>query len=126
MSTAHAPAGPVRLTPVGQTYVAAVAVAAGVSLLLDTPVAWVLLVVLALPLSLVAMWVGFYATLAVGFVLGHATDQLSWPVALVWVAVWTATAWVNARLVEKLLRHGWDALRVGPRQRVEDDDPDVW
>jgi hypothetical protein len=95
------------LSTPGQTYVVLVGLVALMSHLGGSHVWFVLLVVMALPLSLVAMWVGFYATLAVGYVLGGAPGDLSWAVTAVWVAVWTATAWVNARMGERVLQGGW-------------------
>ncbi len=77
---------------------------------------------LSLPLSLLALWVGFYASLAAGFALGHDPAHFSWVAALVWVAVWTITAWTNAHVAEKIIRRGWAALAVGPRASDEDDD----
>ena len=119
-------AAPVRLSLRGQTYVAAVAVAATVSFVVDSPVAWVVLLVLTLPLSLLAMWVGFYAALAVGALAGHGPEAVSWPVGVAWVAVWTTTAWINARLAEKVLRRGWDALRTAPSEEDDDDWSEDW
>ncbi|ROR89913.1 hypothetical protein [Nocardioides aurantiacus] len=119
-------AAPVRLSLRGQTYVAAVAVAATVAFVVDSPVAWVVLMLLTLPLSLLAMWVGFYAALAVGALAGHGPEAVSWPVGVAWVAVWTTTAWINARLAEKVLRRGWDALRTGPRNEDDDDWSEDW
>lgn len=113
---------PVRLSVRGQTYVATVAVAATVAFVVDSPVAWVVLLLLTLPLSLLAMWVGFYAALAVGVLAGHGPEAISWPVGITWVAVWTTTAWINARLAEKVLSRGWEALRTAPRR----DDADDW
>lgn len=103
-----------RLSPQGQTYVVLVGVVALMSHLGDSHLWFVLLVLMALPLSLVAMWVGFYATLAVGFVVGGVPGELSWAVTAVWVAVWTATAWVNAHVGERVLRRGW-ARALGRR-----------
>ncbi|KQT93971.1 hypothetical protein ASG49_03235 [Marmoricola sp. Leaf446] len=119
-------AAPVRLSLRGQTYVAAVAVAATVAFVVDSSVAWVVLLVLTLPLSLLAMWVGFYAALAVGALVGHGPEAVSWPVGVAWVAVWTTTAWINARLAEKVLRRGWDALRTAPRKEDDDDWSEDW
>lgn len=115
-----------RLSLPAQTYVVTVALVATVTVTVDSELAWWALVVLGLPLSLVAMWVGFYAGLAVGFVLGQGLEAVSFPVGLTWVAVWTATAWINARLVEKLRRRGWNALRVNPPRKDEDDEPPPW
>ncbi|WP_445258064.1 hypothetical protein [Nocardioides aurantiacus] len=122
----HTAAAPVRLSLRGQTYVATVAVAATVAFVVDSQLAWVVLLVLTLPLSLLAMWVGFYAALAVGVLAGHGPDTVSWPVGIVWVAVWTTTAWINARMAEKLLRRGWDALRTAPRKEDDDDWSEDW
>ena len=60
----------VRLSLLGQTYVATVAVVAGIAMLAESEAWYVGLVVLTLPLSLLALWVAFYAGLAVGFVVG--------------------------------------------------------
>jgi hypothetical protein len=101
-----------RLSPPGQTYVALVGLVALMSHVGHSDLWAVLLVAMALPLSLVAMWVGFYATVAVGFVLAAAPIDLSWGATIVWVAIWATTAWVNARLAERVLRRGWvQALR---------------
>ena len=81
--------------------------------------AWhVALVVLTLPLSLLALWVGYYSGLAVALVTGTNAGELSWPVVAVWVAVWTMTAWLNAQLAQKVLRVGWRAV---PARRFEED-----
>ena len=117
---ASAPA--VRLSAYAQTYVAAVALVAVITLVADSEVWYVALVVLSLPLSLLALWVGFYAGLAAGFAAGHDPAHMSWLVGVAWVGVWTATAWVNARMAEKLLRNGWAALRVGPRAEYDEDE----
>ena len=70
--------------------------------------AWyVALVVLTLPLTPVALWVGFYAAVAVGAVVGTGPEAHSWLVSLVWVLVWSLTAWLNARMLEKVLLRGW-------------------
>lgn len=100
------------LSAPAQTYVAVVGLCAALTHLVESQAVWVALVVLTLPLSLVATWVAFYSGLAVGLVTGTGQQDLSWPVLAVWVAVWAATAWINARLLEKLLRRGWDALRT--------------
>ena len=97
----------VRLSPAGQTYVAVVALLALLSTWADGRTWYVALVVLTLPLTPVALWVGFYAALAVGAAVGHGPDSSSWPVTIAWVLVWTLTAWLNARIAEKLLRRGW-------------------
>ena len=60
-----------------------------------------------------ALWVGVYAGLAVGFAVGHDPAHYPWAVAVVWVAVWTTAAWLNARIAEKVVERGWAALRVG-------------
>jgi hypothetical protein len=98
---------PTPLSVPGQTYVVVVGLVALMSHLGDSHLWFVLLVLMALPLSLVAMWVGFYAVLAFGFVLDGVPGDLSWGVTVVWVAVWTATAWVNARMGERVLQRGW-------------------
>jgi hypothetical protein len=110
-----------RLSGFGQLYVTTVGAVAVLSLFADSHAWYVVLVILALPLSLVALWVGFYAGLAVGFAVGADPAALSWPVALVWVAVWTMTAWVNAQLGQKVLRHGWAAVPPRPRELDDDD-----
>ena len=97
----------VQLSSPGQTYVAVVALLALLSTLADGRAWYVALVLLTLPLTPVALWVGFYAALAVGAFVGHGPDAVSWPVTVAWVVVWTLTAWLNARMVEKVLRRGW-------------------
>ena len=109
-----------RLTALGQLYVTTVGAVALASVLADSEVVNVVLVVLALPLSLLALWVGFYSGLAVGLVMGHGPDEASWPVAVVWVAVWTMTAWLNAQLGQKVLRRGWAAIAPRPHVHQED------
>ncbi len=111
----------VRLFGLGQVYVATVGAMAVASLLSDSWGWYVALVVLALPLSLLALWVSFYGVLAVGFVIGHDPAQLSWPVALVWVGVWTTTAWVNAHLGQKVLETGWRTIAPRPPAEHLDD-----
>jgi hypothetical protein len=125
METEEAAAAGVALSLLGQTYVAMVAALAVISVVSGSHGWYVALVVLCLPLSLLALWVGFYAGLAVGFVAGPDPSHLSWAVALVWVLVWTTTAWVNARIAEKVVRRGWEALRVAPRatEPVDPSDP---
>ncbi len=112
-----------RLSVLAQTYVAMVGALAVISTVTGDHVWYVALVVLSLPLSLLALWVGFYAGLAAGFAVGHDLAHFSWVVALVWVAVWTTTAWLNAHVAEKIVRSGWAALRVGPRTLDDEDDP---
>ena len=114
----HAEGG-VGLSVLGQTYVAMVAVLAAISTFADGPVWFIALVVMSLPLSLLALWVGFYAGLAVGFAVGHDPGNYPWTVAVVWIAVWTMTAWLNAGIAEKVVRRGWEALRVTPRSDVD-------
>jgi hypothetical protein len=110
-----------RLSAVGQLYVTTVGAVALLSLLAESAAWHVALVVLTLPLSLLALWVGYYAGLAVALVTGAPTDELSWPVAAVWVAVWTMTAWLNAQVAQKVFRVGWRAM---PARRAEDVDLD--
>lgn len=102
----------VRLSSAGQTYVAIVALLAWLSSFADGRAWYVALVVLTLPLTPVAVWVGFYAALATGAAVGHGPDAAWWsaafgPVTWVWVLVWSMTAWLNARLLEKALLRGW-------------------
>ena len=52
-----------RLSVLGQTYVATVAALALITTIADAYVWFVALVVLSLPLSLLAVWVGLYAGL---------------------------------------------------------------
>jgi hypothetical protein len=113
---------PPRLTVLAQTYVAMVGSLAVISTVTGDHVWFVALVVLSLPLSLLALWVGFYAGLAAGFAVGDDSAHLSWVVALVWVAVWTTTAWMNAHVAEKIVHRGWAALRVGPPTFDEEDE----
>ena len=103
-----------RLSTAGQLYVTSVSAVALLSLLAESSAWHVALVVLTLPLSLLALWVGYYGGLAVGFVTGAPADQLSWPVVVVWVAVWTMTAWLNAQVAQKVLRVGWRAVPARP------------
>lgn len=109
-----------RLSGAAQLYVTTVGAVAFLSLLTGRQEWYVALVVLCLPLSLVALWVSFYASLAVGFAAGADPAQFSWPVAVVWVAIWTATAWINAQLGHRVRRLGWRT--IPPRPYVERDD----
>lgn len=97
----------VRLSSAGQTYVALVALLAWLSTTTDGGTWYLALVVLTLPLAPVALWVGFYAVLAAGALVGHGPEALSWPVSVVWVLVWSMTAWLNGRILEKVLTQGW-------------------
>jgi hypothetical protein len=97
----------VRLSSTGQTYVGVVGLLALLSTTADGRGWYVALVLLTLPLTPVALWVGFYAALAVGAFVGHGPDASSWPVTVAWILVWTLTAWLNARMLEKVLRIGW-------------------
>lgn len=110
-----------RLSGIGQLYVTSVGAVAVLTMISDAQAWYVALVVLALPLSLLALWVGFYAGLAVGFALGGDPGEPSWAVAVVWVGVWTMTAWVNAQMLQKVLRHGWRTIAARPRVETEDD-----
>jgi hypothetical protein len=103
-----------RLSVLGQTYVAMVGVLAAITTVADDHAWYLALIVLSLPLSLLALWVGVYAGLAVGLAVGPDPAHYPWAVALVWVAVWTTAAWLNARIAEKVVRRGWEALRVTP------------
>ena len=107
-----------RLSTIGQLYVTTVGAVAVLSIVAESSAWHVALVILTLPLSLLALWVGYYAGLAVGYVTGVEGDHLSWPVVVVWVAVWTMTAWLNAQLAQKVARAGWRAV---PARRFEDD-----
>lgn len=111
---------PARLSGFGQLYVTTVGATALLSLLTDSSFWYFALVALALPLSLLALWVGFYAGLAVGFMFGHDPAQFSLPVAVVWVGVWTMTAWINAQLVQKVARRGWRTIAARPREEQDD------
>jgi hypothetical protein len=111
---------PLRLSGVGQLYVTTVGAVALLTMVEGSHVWYIVLVVLALPLSLLALWVGFYASMAVGFALGYEPAQVMWPVVVVWVAVWTMTAWVNAQIGQKVRRSGWAA--IAPRPFVDRDD----
>ena len=97
----------VRLSSAGQTYVAVVALLAALSTLADGRVWYVALVLLTLPLTPVALWVGFYAAVTVGAAVGSGPEAHSWPVSLVWILVWSGTAWLNARMIEKVMHRGW-------------------
>ncbi len=110
-----------RLSVLGQTYVAMVVVVAAITTVADQPTWYLALIALSLPLSLLALWVAFYAGLAVGFTVGHDPAHYPWVVALVWVAVWGAAAWLNAQVAEKVVRRGWSALQVGPSTEADDD-----
>jgi hypothetical protein len=110
-----------RLSAVGQLYVTTVGAVALLSVVAESAAWHVALVVLTLPLSLLALWVGYYGALAVDFVTGAHGSGVSWPVVAVWVAVWTMTAWLNAQLAQKVLRVGWRAM---PARRFEDADLD--
>ena len=78
-----------RLSGISQLYVTSVGAMAVLTVLEGSHAWYVALIVLALPLSLLALWVGFYAGLAVGFAVGGDVSQVSWPMAVVWVSVWT-------------------------------------
>lgn len=110
-----------RLSGVGQLYVTTVGAVAVLTMVSDSTAWYVALVVLALPLSLLALWVGFYAGLAVGFAVGADPGEPTWPVVVVWVGVWTMTAWINAQLLQKVLKHGWRTIAARPRVEHEDD-----
>jgi hypothetical protein len=110
-----------RLSTVGQLYVTTVGAVAVLSIVAESSAWHVALVILTLPLSLLALWVGYYGGLAVGLVTGTQAGELSWPVVAVWVAVWTMTAWLNAQLAQKVLRDRWRAV---PARRFEDDPDD--
>jgi hypothetical protein len=107
-----------RLSMVGQLYVTTVGAVALLSLLAESPAWHVALVVLTLPLSLLALWIGYYGGLAVSLVTGTQAGELSWPVVVVWVAVWTMTAWLNAQVAQKVFRVGWRAV---PARRLEEE-----
>lgn len=117
--------GAPRLSTAGQLYVATVALVAALGQVVTWPGWHVVLVVLTLPLSLLAMWVAFYAAVAVGYVvdpgLAHAAGRPAWPAVVVWVAVWTFVAWINAQIAAKIRRSGWAALRVGPPMDTKKD-----
>ena len=110
-----------RLSGVGQLYVTTVGAVAVLTMFSEAQTWYVALVVLALPLSLLALWVGFYAGLAVGFAMGHDPGEFSLPLVLVWVGVWTMTAWINAQMLQKVLRHGWRTIAARPRLEQDDD-----
>jgi hypothetical protein len=114
MEDRSGPLPEVRLSSAGQTYVAVVGALALLSTLADGRVWYVALVVLTMPLSPLALWVGFYAALAVGAAVGHGPADLSWPVTAVWVLVWSLTGWLNARVLEKVLRRGWAGRWLSP------------
>lgn len=121
---AHPVTPPVsKLSAVGQLYVTTVGAVAFLSLVADSAGWHVALVVLSLPLSLLALWVGYYAGVSVAFLVGAHPGELSWPVVAVWVAVWTLTAWLNAQVAQKVLRVGWRAV---PARRLEDADLEDW
>ncbi len=66
----------VRLSSAGQTYVAVVGLLALLSTLADGRAWYVALVLLTLPLTPVALWVGFYAALADGRRRGTRAGRL--------------------------------------------------
>jgi apolipoprotein N-acyltransferase len=103
------------LSGIGQLYVTTVGAVAVLTLVEGSEAWYVALVVLSLPLSLLALWVAFYAGLAVG------AGQLSWPAGIVWVLVWTATAWINAQVLQKVLRRGWRTIAPRPVEDIDDD-----
>ena len=106
-----------RLSAVGQLYVTTVGAVALLSIIAESAAYHVALIVLTLPLSLLALWVGYYGGLAVGFVTAaRSAGELSWPVVLVWVVVWTMTAWLNAQVAQKVLRVGWRAVPAPARR----------
>jgi hypothetical protein len=109
-----------RLSGIGQLYVTTVGAVAVLTMISDSTAWYVVLVVLALPLSLLALWVGFYAGLAVGFAIGADPGEPAWPVVVVWVGVWTMTAWINAQLLQKVLKYGWRTIAARPREYDED------
>ncbi len=109
-----------RLSPAGQLYVTTVGAVALLSLLAESSGWHVALVILTLPLSLLALWVGYYAGLAVSLVIGAQGGEPAWPVVVVWVAVWTMTAWLNAQLAQKVLRVGWRAMPARPAEEIDD------
>jgi hypothetical protein len=111
-----------RLSTVGQLYVTTVAAVALLSLVAGSSAWHITLVILTLPLSLLALWVGYYAALATGLVVGASGHDLSWPVVVVWVTVWTMTAWLNAQLAQKVFRVGWRAMPARPFEDVDLDD----
>ncbi len=108
------------LSGVGQLYVTTVGAVAVLTLISERHMWYVALLVLALPLSLLALWVGFYAGLAVGFAAGTDPGEVSWPLVVVWVGVWTMTAWINAQMLQKVLRHGWRTIAARPRAEPDD------
>ena len=110
-----------RLSAIGQLYVTTVGAVAVLSVLAESAAWHVALVVLTLPLSLLALWVGYYGALAADLVTGGHGSGVSWPVVVVWAVVWTMTAWLNAQLAQKVLRAGWRAM---PARRFEDADLD--
>ena len=120
METRAESLAPVSLSLLGRLYVGAVALVALVSLWADSSFWHLALVTLALPLSLLALWVSFYARMAVAFVFGHDPSGFSWEVAVVWVGVWTVTAWINAQLIQKLVRSGWRTVAARPTEEPED------
>ena len=110
-----------RLSGIGQLYVTTVGAVAVLTMISEAQAWYVVLLVLALPLSLLALWVGFYAGLAVGFAIGAEAGEVSWPVVVVWVAVWTMTAWINAQMLQKVMRHGWRTIAARPRDEADED-----
>lgn len=116
------PEAATRLPVVAQLYVTAVAMVALGSMWGESGWWHLALVAVALPTSLVALWVSFYARLAASLVLGLDPTGTAWPLVVVWVGVWTLTAWVNVQLVLKVRRAGWGAVPARPVTPYDDED----
>ena len=68
-----------RLSAIGQLYVTTVGAVAFLSQATNSEGWQIALVVLSLPLSLLALWVGYYAGVSVAFVTGVHPGDFSWP-----------------------------------------------
>ena len=114
-----------RLSAIGQLYVTTVGAVALLAIVAESAAWHVALIVLTLPLSLLALWVAYYGSLAIGLVTGH-TGEMAWPVVAVWVVVWTMTAWLNAQVAQKVLRVGWRAVPARRFDETDRDDDEVF
>ncbi len=106
-----------RLSALGQLYVTTVGAVALLSVVAESAAWYVALVVLALPLSLLALWVASTAAWRSASSIGPDAGELSWPVALVWVSVWTDDRLAQrAGGCRRCCASGWRAV-AGPPAR---------